>query len=665
MKKESKAQVKVLVACHTPCELLKNDVFIPIHVGREIAANFSKDGTTLQSDLDWMKANTIGDDEGENISSQNRYLNELTALYWAWKNYDKLDNPDYIGLMHYRRHLCFDLNNTEVPNRVGLIYAKRIFDAYIKRFHLDAESVTSIVSRYDIVVPEKCDLEKIGTNTCYNHYLSIDPNILHIEDYDQILQIVLEKHADYKEAIEEYNSSRYAYFTNIFIMKKKLFMEYMEWLFPIVFEAQKRINISQYNVSEARAIAYCSEWLFGIWYTHLKSTRNVNAIELKRTFVEDTTPSITRFIEPAFDNNNIAICLATSESFLPYLAVTIRSIIDHAKPCNNYDIVVLYEKLSISQQQSVSSSSTSNVKIRFISVKQYYDKYSKSFYTPRGHFPDITYCRFFIPILFNHYEKVLYLDCDLVVNKDLADLYHTPINEQYLVGAVRDYEIIRWANKDKNWGVSYIRNTLGIENVSNYFQGGVLLLNIRQFQEENIFDKLISTLSYVKTPKFVDQDIFNIVCQGRVIYLDPRWNVEFHIPIWHSSDWMRTLPAERLYEYMECRNDPWIVHYAGEKKPWQNPALEMSEYFWKYARRTTFYEEILLRNRQAIPQHNQTLDENFTNSQRYLLLTYRHKLQCVRWRAILSWGKRKRRYLKRKEQLKKEINAIEKLLKNE
>lgn len=57
--------------------------------------------------LAWLTSNMIGDDTGDNISHKNSSYNELTAVYWAWKNYDKLGNPDYIGLMHYRRHFIF------------------------------------------------------------------------------------------------------------------------------------------------------------------------------------------------------------------------------------------------------------------------------------------------------------------------------------------------------------------------------------------------------------------------------------------------------------------------------------------------------------------------------------------------------------------------------
>ena len=95
--------VKILVAYHKPAPLLKSDVLVPIHLGRSLGCETSKDGILSSSDYQWMLDNMIGDDTGDNISHLNRFFNEMTAIYWAWKNYDKLGNPDYIGLMHYRR----------------------------------------------------------------------------------------------------------------------------------------------------------------------------------------------------------------------------------------------------------------------------------------------------------------------------------------------------------------------------------------------------------------------------------------------------------------------------------------------------------------------------------------------------------------------------------
>ncbi|HBK6302481.1 TPA: DUF4422 domain-containing protein, partial [Campylobacter jejuni] len=111
-KENQNPSIKILVGYHKPAELLKDDILTPIHLGRALATEASKDGNISKDDYKWMCENMIGDDTGDNISYLNRCLNELTGIYWAWKNYDKLGNPDYIGFMHYRRHFIFDNNFT-------------------------------------------------------------------------------------------------------------------------------------------------------------------------------------------------------------------------------------------------------------------------------------------------------------------------------------------------------------------------------------------------------------------------------------------------------------------------------------------------------------------------------------------------------------------------
>lgn len=665
--------IKILVACHTPCSLIQNDILTPIHVGRALAVNNMCKGTSSEVNLNWMLSNTIGDNTGDNISEKNRNINELTALYWAWKNYDNLGNPDYIGLMHYRRHLCFNLENQEVPNRVGIIPNKKIDDEYIEKYGLTAEKITEIVKNYDIVVAEKCDLEKIGTGNCYNHYLTANPSVNHIKDYDTVINIINKMYPEYQESVKIYNSSRYAYFTNIFIMKKELFDEYASWIFPILFEAEKQIDLTDYNVAEARALGYISEWLFGIWYTHLLRTKDINSFELKRTFVEDTSPKITYDLKPQFNEKNIAVCLSTDINYISYLGVTIQSIIANASPDYHYDINILYETLPVAMQKKITDLSTKNVSIRFICMQNFLQEQNKNgLFFVRSHFSMATYFRFFLPDLMQNYDKVLYIDCDLVANKDIKELYETPLDEQYLLGAVKDFEVIRWATKDKNWSQSYLNHFLGISNVHNYFQAGVLLLNLKQMKVEGTIKKLFETLERIKTPRFVDQDIFNIVCEGRVLYLDPRWNVEYHIPIW-NADWMQTMPANELYEYIDSRNNPYIIHYAGSKKPWHNAALEMADYWWKYARQTPFYEEILYKNlkigstvqnitQQITQQITKTADNDLIKE----VASYsKNRFDYYRSKLLskVTIGKLRKHYKNKKKKLKTKIKKVKQFLK--
>ena len=147
--------VKILISYHKPAVLLKDEVLTPIHVGRALATESSKDGSMSEEDYKWMLENMIGDDTGDNISHLNRTLNELTSMYWAWKNYDKLGNPDYIGFMHYRRHLNFNIDRKYKENEWGLIDNNIIDENYIDNYNLKADYIKELVGKYDILVANK------------------------------------------------------------------------------------------------------------------------------------------------------------------------------------------------------------------------------------------------------------------------------------------------------------------------------------------------------------------------------------------------------------------------------------------------------------------------------------------------------------------------------
>ena len=138
----SNKKFKILVCYHKKERLFKNEVLTPVHCGREIAFQKSKDGTISNKDYQWLLDNTIGDNTGENISELNREVNEMTALYWAWKNYEQLGNPDYIGLMHYRRFLDLSahlsINNFVVLN-------------YLDRLGLNSKYLNKLFEKFDFI----------------------------------------------------------------------------------------------------------------------------------------------------------------------------------------------------------------------------------------------------------------------------------------------------------------------------------------------------------------------------------------------------------------------------------------------------------------------------------------------------------------------------------
>ena len=202
--KNTDKSIKILVVYHKKDELFKNDILVPIHAGRAKAFEKSKDGQISKEDYNWLLKNMIGDDTDNNISHLNRELNELTAIYWAWKNYDKLGNPDYIGLNHYKRF--FDIEYKSIPNLLNKYY-------YIKTgFHCNQK-----ISVYDAWI--NCS-KSWADNDFLDNALDLCNQITGNNDIENYFKTGAEGDS---------------YF-NMFILPKEEFFKYCEFLFSIIFK---------------------------------------------------------------------------------------------------------------------------------------------------------------------------------------------------------------------------------------------------------------------------------------------------------------------------------------------------------------------------------------------------------------------------------------------
>lgn len=657
--------VRILVGYHKPAPLLESDILTPIHLGRDVAMESSKDGALSEEEYQWMLDNMIGDNTGDNISCKGRSLNELTGYYWAWKNYGALGNPDYIGFMHYRRHLCFDLNSPLKANGGGVIPWSRLDDEYIRTFHLTDEQIVDVVKDYDIVTGEKVDVKYAKRTSVYDHYKQAKYH--HIGDYDIALKVMEGLFPQYAGAAKRYNAQKCAYFHHMFVMRRELFHEYVEWLFSILFETEKLLDTSFYNVHEMRALALIGEMLFGTWYTHVRETGRVRFLELMKTLVDDVSCNALPSLRPFFQKNNVAICFSANQAYLPYLAVTLKSLIEHVSDGNNYDICVLHNDLSCEAQTQIKQMEQGNVSIRFVNLAGFYKTVPDSLRTPTRYSINAL-GRFFIPHILRDYSKVLYIDCDIIVNKDVAELFHIELGETYLLAAVRDRGLSLLSNISETIR-SYLRDKVKLDSAKSYFNSGVLLLNTRQMRREGVTEQLVKALDALTPLRFIDQDVLNFVCKGRVHYLDIRWNVESSITL-HVKDWSEKMAHSDLYEYLESREDPWIIHYCGAKKPWNGSHTDpLSAYFWMYARKTEFYEKIVFDYcEKIIMRHicDESGDEENKQHQKdgelrgilrsmKRLPSLKRKLKRIRFRLLYTFGAKRGKLKMRKAELKRQI----------
>lgn len=219
--------IKVLVVSHKKYRMPKDSIYIPIQVG-STEENFT---------------GFLRDNIGDNIASANPRLCELTAIYWAWKNL----KTDYIGLTHYRRHFT----KKNFIQRIG----KDKFDIVLSENELKEELKNDV-----IIVPNK---RKYYIETMESHFIHLPYTFE--KDYKILRKVISEQTPEYLDAYDKVMNRTWAHMFNMFIMKWKWFDEYCSWLFPIIFECDKRVDVTGYNYAEAREVAYFGEFLLDVW----------------------------------------------------------------------------------------------------------------------------------------------------------------------------------------------------------------------------------------------------------------------------------------------------------------------------------------------------------------------------------------------------------------
>ena len=568
----SKADIKILISCHKPTIFVLNDILKPIQL------NCAKQKNRFPK--------MLRDNDGDNISDLNPMYCELTAQYWAWKNLD----ADYYGFFHYRRYLSFKGKNHE--DIYGNVVEDYIDDGFVEKYGLDEESISKTVCDADIVLPNYKnikDMPNMGKNM-YDQY--VGSGYLHIEDIHIMLDVLKEKYPDFMPYANKFMDGHMSYLNNMYIMKKEIFHNYCKWLFDILAECHKRIDYTDYSTEAIRTIGHLAERLFNIYVLYLKDNNpDLKIKELQTVFVMNTDP--VEELAPAFKNNNVPIIFSANDFYRPYLSVVLESIVENSNIKNNYDIIVMNKDITNASKKRLLKivSNKDNFSLRFLNIGSLEGRFKKLFL--RGHFTIETWFRLLMPETLPEYKKVLYMDADLVVNNDVAKLYNTNI-DGYLLGACHDADTAGLYNGYEPTKKKYMDDILKIKKPYNYFQAGVLLFNLEEFRKQLSTNEMIEFAASYDW-ELLDQDVLNYLAQDKVKFVDMAWNVMYDWLWIRRKEIISFAPKYLQDEYDEAHSNPYVIHYAGPDKPWNDPSVDYADLFWKYARNTCFYEELIAR----------------------------------------------------------------------
>lgn len=187
----------------------------------------------------------------------------------------------------------------------------------------------------------------------------------------------------------------------------------------------------------------------------------------------------------------------------------------------------------------------------------------------RDYYSNSIYYRIFIPSLFHDYDKALYLDADIVVIDDISKLYFEELGDN-LLGAITD-DVVNGNDSFKK----YSETVLGIKP-TQYFNSGILVMNLkelRKFEIESKFVHLIGTYNFDTIAP--DQDYLNYLCRGKVKYIHKGWD---------------KMPME---DNDFSDDDLHLIHYNMFRKPWHYSEVPYEDFFWNYAKKSSYYDDLL------------------------------------------------------------------------
>lgn len=204
------------------------------------------------------------------------------------------------------------------------------------------------------------------------------------------------------------------------------------------------------------------------------------------------------------------------------------------------------------------------------------------------HISEETNCRLKTAYMLPNVNKVICMDCDLIVLKSLKELWDTDI---------KDYESA--CTLDLPHSSDEVKTKA---NLKNYFNSGVMLANLTKWREHDTEGKIFAGIEkYSKILRYPDQDSLNIGINENMKQLEYKYNV--------LAAFTDCYPQE-VQQAGELDN-PVVVHWAGATKPWNLPEIKYADAYWENARLTPFYEAILL---QMMKFHTKHLENNMQTS---------------------------------------------------
>lgn len=268
--------------------------------------------------------------------------------------------------------------------------------------------------------------------------------------------------------------------------------------------------------------------------------------------------------------NKIPIAMATDNNYVYPTIIAMTSMLENKEESTNLDFHIMISG-QVSEENRNRLNELPNIykgcSVELINLE---DKFSNA-YAGAGNFQGAAYYRLILPSLLSGYDKILYLDGDIIVRKDLWSIYGIDLQDNY-IAAVKDMAHQMWGGQDYAY-------KLGVRDTKQYINSGILVMNLQKMREDNMEKKFSDLIPQLESRGLVypDQDILNSTCYDKIKFISPEYNtmqglvfVDNTQGIYDSQEWER------------ARTDPTIIHYSSGNKPWKGRDCNFYDEWDKY-----------------------------------------------------------------------------------
>ncbi|MFC0308279.1 glycosyltransferase family 8 protein [Gallibacterium trehalosifermentans] len=291
------------------------------------------------------------------------------------------------------------------------------------------------------------------------------------------------------------------------------------------------------------------------------------------------------------------IVLTCDDKYAKYASVTISSILENLNKDYYYEINILSDYISFENQEMIQwqARNIENVKIKFIIL----DNVNNEDFYLNSYMTASTYFRLFIPAVFKEYDRILYLDCDLIINSDISNLIDINFNGE-LLAAVRDEYIFKYLkenNPKEGFCLDYLKNKLKMLDPYSYFNAGVLVYNLLEIRNQSLEMECLNLLKDISKPYYQDQDILNSFVgsrKGGGKFISHLYNVNPGLYVPHSN--RKRFILKFIFFRFFKKSSFFIYHFISSEKPWDTKRFdEIIFYYYVFSKRTPkkFKNEIM------------------------------------------------------------------------